>query len=252
MDHFVSVLPTVLACAAALFAGGLVKGVISLGLPMVALPVMMTVVDVRVAVAMLLVPVFLSNLIQGLQGEGTVALTKRFAALLVMLSIGTLIGTALFAMLSKTTLLLVIGPLTIVLATASLLQPDLAIPPRAEKWLGPPVGLASGVIGGMSTFFGPLLTIYVVGLHLPRDTFVKAIGLLYIVAAGFMLVGAAAHGTTGPLLLALSLLGMLPVYLGMAIGQRIRHRIDPKLFRLLVLGVIWITGANMIRQGLGF
>jgi uncharacterized membrane protein YfcA len=49
----------------------------------------------------------------------------------------------------------------------------------------------------------------------------------------------------------MSTLGMLPVYAGMAIGQRIRSRIDQKLFRILVLGVIWITGANMIRQGLG-
>jgi uncharacterized membrane protein YfcA len=52
--------------------------------------------------------------------------------------------------------------------------------------------------------------------------------------------------------MAMSVLGMVPVYLGMMIGQRIRSRIDQKAFRILVLGVIWITGANMIRSGLGY
>lgn len=252
MDQFVSALPTMLVCAAALLAGGLVKGVVSLGLPIVALPLMMTVVDVPVAVGMLIVPVLLSNVIQAAQGEGTMALTKRFAPLLAALTVGTLIGTALFAALDRNTLLLTIGPISILFATASLLQPDLKITPAAERWLAVPVGLLSGIVGGMSTLFGPLLSIYVVGLHLPRDTFVKVLGMLYVLAAAVMLVGAVSQRTVGPLLLAMSVIGIVPVYLGMMIGQHIRSRIDQKVFRILVLAVIWITGANMIRSGLGY
>jgi uncharacterized membrane protein YfcA len=45
---------------------------------------------------------------------------------------------------------------------------------------------------------------------------------------------------------------MIPVYLGMLIGQRIRQYINPAHFQMLVLGVVWLTGANMIRVGLGF
>lgn len=45
---------------------------------------------------------------------------------------------------------------------------------------------------------------------------------------------------------------MIPVYLGMPIGQRLRRHINPDRFRLLVLGVVWLTGANLIRMGLGF
>jgi uncharacterized membrane protein YfcA len=252
MDQLVPALPTLLVCAGALLAGGLVKGVTSLGLPIVALPLMMTVVEVPVAVGTLIVPVLLSNLIQAAQGEGTVALARRFAPLLIALSIGTLIGTTLFALLSRSTLLLTLGPISMLFATASLLQPDLRISPMAERRLALPVGLLSGIVGGMSTLFGPLLSIYVVGLHLPRDTFVKVLGMLYVLAAAVMLVGALSQGTVGPALMAMSVLGMVPVYLGMMIGQRIRSRIDQKAFRILVLGVIWITGANMIRSGLGY
>jgi uncharacterized membrane protein YfcA len=252
MDQLVSALPTLLVCAAALFAGGLVKGVTSLGLPIVALPLMMTVVEVPVAVGTLIVPVFLSNMIQAAQGEGTTVLARRFAPLLIALGVGTLLGTMLFALLSRSTLLLTLGPISMLFATASLLQPDLKISPAGERFLAVPIGLLSGVVGGMSTLFGPLLSIYVVGLHLPRDTFVKVLGMLYVLAAAVMLVGTLWQGTVGPTLMATSVLGMIPVWLGMAMGARIRSRIDQKTFRILVLGVIWITGANMIRSGLGY
>jgi uncharacterized membrane protein YfcA len=49
-----------------------------------------------------------------------------------------------------------------------------------------------------------------------------------------------------------SALGMIPVHVGMLIGQRIRHRIDPNRFQFVVLAAVWLTGANLIRMGLGF
>ena len=35
-------------------------------------------------------------------------------------------------------------------------------------------------------------------------------------------------------------------------GQRIRRYVDPERFRLIVLAVVWLTGANLIRTGLGW
>jgi uncharacterized membrane protein YfcA len=97
-----------------------------------------------------------------------------------------------------------------------------------------------------------LLAGYVVGLRLPRETFIKTISMVYVCAAVFLLVGGVTHGYATPLLLLISTVGMVPVYFGMRVGARIRHRIDPEKFRILVLGAVWLTGANMIRLGLGY
>jgi hypothetical protein len=252
MDEFLSQLPATVACTAALMAAGTVKGIISLGLPLVGLPLLMFAVDVPTAIGLLMVPLVVSNLIQAIEGPGTLALIRRFWLLLVCLAAGTLVGTRLFAALDRDVLLLTIGPLAIVMATASMLQPNLAIAPRTERWLGPVIGFAAGVIGGMSSLFGPILALYVVGLRLPRDVFVKAIALHYVTAASFLLLGGAAQGWAGPRVLLLSALGMVPVYVGMRIGIRIRKRVDPERFRLAVLCVVWLTGANMVRLGLGY
>src|SRR5687767_2263886 len=245
-------LPIILACAVALLLSGLVKGILSLGLPLVGMPLLTLVVDVPTAVAILMIPLVLSNLIQAVEGRGTLPMLKRFWPLIICLIGGTFIGTALFAALDRQVLLLTVGVLAIVLSTFSILQPHVTISRRLEPWLGPPIGFVSGVIGGMSTLFGPLLAVYVVGLKLPRDDFVKAISLLYLIAALCLTLGGTAQGTAGAKELTWSALGMIPVYLGMLIGQRVRRHINPDQFRILVLGVVWLTGANLIRMRFGY
>jgi uncharacterized protein len=252
MDQFLPLLPTILGCLIALVLAGVVKGVVSLGLPLTALPVLMLVVDVPAAINLLAVPIVLSNLLQAFEGGGTRAMLRRFWLTMICLAVGTLVGTALFAALDQKVLLLSIGSFAVFFAIIALLQPHLVIPPTAERWLGPPVGFISGVIGGMSALFGPVLATYVVGLRLPPLLFVKAISILYVTAASMLLVGNIWHGTTGPRDIAISVLAMIPVYVGMLLGRRIRHRLDPEKFQLLVLLVVLVTGANMIRGGLGW
>jgi uncharacterized membrane protein YfcA len=245
-------LPILLGCAAALVLSGVVKGVLSLGLPLIGMPLLTLFVELQTAVSVLMIPLVLSNLIQAVEGRGTMVMLKRFWPVIVCLIAGTFVGTALFAALDRQVLLLTVGILAIVMSTASILQPHVAVSRRAEPWLGPPVGLASGIIGGMSTLFGPLLAVYVVGLRLPRDDFVKAISLLYLIAAICLTLGGTAQGMAGPKELTWSAVAMIPVYGGMLIGQRVRRYINPDQFRLLVLGVVWLTGANLIRMGLGY
>jgi uncharacterized membrane protein YfcA len=252
MQDLVSWLPIILACGVALLLAGVVKGILAIGLPLVGMPLLTLIVELPTAIAILMVPLVLSNLLQAIEGRGTLAMLKRFWPLIICLIGGTFIGTALFAALERHVLLLIVGGLAITLATASILQPQVVIPRQKEAWLGPGIGLVAGVIGGMSTLFGPLLTVYVVGLKLSRDDFVKAISILFTIASVCLMLGGMTQGTASATDLTWSAVAMIPVYLGMLIGQRIRRYINPDRFRLLVLGVVWLTGANLIRMGLGF
>lgn len=243
-------LPIILACTVALAAGGAIKGLISIGLPLVGLPLLMLAVDVPTAVNLLMVPIMASNLVQAVDGADTWPILKRFLPIQIPLAIGTFLGTALLATLDQHVLLLAVGGFTIVFAALGLMQPRLVIPPAAERWLGPPVGFVSGVIGGMSTLFGPVLTLFMVGLKLPPNVFVKAISILYTTAGGFLMISGAAHGTASGRDMLLSAAGMIPVYGGMLLGQRLRNRLDAERFRFLVLITVLITGANMLRTGL--
>jgi uncharacterized membrane protein YfcA len=252
MHDILPLLPVILACFAALLTAGIVKGVIAVGLPLVGLPLLMLSVDVQTGISLLIVPLILSNLIQAIEGEGTGAIFRRFWPLLLALVVGTFIGTALFSFLNHDWLLLAIGVLAITFSMIGFLTPGLAVPARFERMLNGPIGLASGIIGGLSTLYGPILAIYLTGLNLPRDLFVKVISIFYTVAAAALLASGASQGGTGWHEFLLSCLTMIPVYGGMLIGQRIRHLVNPDAFRKLVLGIVWLTGANLIRMGLGY
>ena len=244
--------PVVIVCIAAFVAGGFVKGVVSIGMPLAALPLFTFVIDVPAAVSLLLIPILVSNMAQGFEGPGTTALLRRFLPLIIGLSIGTFIGSAMLAWLDQKHLLLLVGGFAGAAAIISLANPRLTVPANAERWVSAPVGLASGVIGGMSTLFGPVLTVYLIGLKVTREDFVKGMSLLYLVGVVCLLIGGVTQKTTGAFELVLSALGVIPVYAGMLMGRAVRKRIDPDVFRKLVLGFLLLTGANMVRQGLGF
>src|SRR3954462_7525601 len=105
MQEIAAWLPTIFACAVALLLSGVVKGILSVGLPLVGMPLLTLVVDVKTAVAILMIPLVLSNLIQAIEGRGTLAMIKRFWPLIIFLIGGTFAGTALFAALDRNVLL---------------------------------------------------------------------------------------------------------------------------------------------------
>jgi len=125
-------------------------------------------------------------------------------------------------------------------------RPEVVISPRLERWLGPLVGLLAGVLGGASSLFGPPLIIFLVGLKLGKDDFVSAVGFLYL-CGGFPLVASLLmHGIMGREELLFSAAAVLPVGIGILIGQRLRERLGGPLFARLILGFMLLLAASLI------
>ena len=70
----------VIACAIAMIAGGTVKGVVGIGLPLVALPVMATFIPIPKAIALLLLPSFVTSVWQTFQGGLFTAIGEEILA----------------------------------------------------------------------------------------------------------------------------------------------------------------------------
>src|SRR4051812_29235515 len=81
------------ATLAAIFVlGGIVKGVVGVGLPLVLIPLLAPFLDMPVAVALLTVPMIATNIGQAAESGHTFAVIRRLAPMLLMLVIGTLLG----------------------------------------------------------------------------------------------------------------------------------------------------------------
>ena len=252
MDSFVDVGATaLLACAIAMVAGGTVKGVVGIGLPLVSLPVMATFIPIPKAIALLLLPSFATSVWQTFRGGLFIPSARRFWPLLLGMAIGTPISVRMLASFDVKVLYLILG--TIVSVFATLLHRRLVLPvsPRAEPWAGPVVGAASGLVGGLSMLFGPVYAMYLAGLRLGKEQFVAVIALANVWATIVLATSMARVNLFGGTDFAASLLALIPSFGGLAVGQWPRGQINEDRFRKTLAVVLFVIGLNLIRKALG-
>ncbi|MGI9311415.1 MAG: sulfite exporter TauE/SafE family protein [bacterium] len=239
-------------CALALACGGLIKGALGVGTPLLTVPLMALVLPPQTAVMVMALPVVAANLWQAARAPRVDHVVARFWPTFAAILVGTWIGIGILARIDERALLIVVGVAVIGFAALQGSNRQLRIPARMEKVAGAGFGFASGVIGGISSFFGPMLIAYLVALQtLGKDQFVGAISFLYI---GAVLPWAIALYLTGLLdhrLLALSALAVAPVALGMALGRRLRRRISERRFERLIVTVLIGSGCVILWRALG-
>ena len=242
-------LPILLWCAFALTCGGLIKGALGVGTPLLTVPLMALVLPPQTAVALMAIPVVVANLWQVAQVGRVGNVVGRFWPVFAAILVGTWAGVNVLTRIDEAALLVIVGVAVIVFALLQGSGRKLHIPASAEKPAGLAFGLASGVIGGISSFFGPMLIIYLVSLqNLGKDQFIGSISFLYISAvlpwtAALYFAGI----LDGPLLL-YSTAAAAPVALGMLVGQRLRGSISEARFQRLILVILLCSGGVILAR----
>lgn len=241
---------TLAVIAVAFIFGGLSKGFIGFGLPLVSIPVCATVVSVPLAIALTAAPILVSNLYQTFHGGRQGIVARRFWPYLVTLIAGVLIGAQILARADHETILVIVGSLLLIFVTAQFfdIKPD--IPSKAERRLNPIIGFIAGLLGGVSSMFGPIAITYLVALKLPKDLFISTIGLFYLTGIVPLYVTLVVTGVISRDEIIASVLVCIPLYVGLWFGTWLRGRMSQELFQRALLIALVIISLNMIRGGL--
>lgn len=234
--------------AAGLFAGGFSKGAIGLGLPPIATPIVAMVTDVPTAVGLMAVPIVISNGWQAVSGGLLVASARRFRMVLIAIPPGVIIGGTILSLGDPELLFGLLGVIVAAFAALSLLRPGLRLPEGMESRLSVPVGLAAGLLGGLSSLFAPVLAAFMLSLRLKPDEFVSGLGLMFFTGGVTLALVTAGFGTLSIHGWLTALLAIVPVLLGQIAGQALRPHINPDIFRRIVLGVLLLIGLNLLRR----
>lgn len=225
-----------------LLAGG-IKGLIGVGLPTVAIALLLNVMPLREAMPLIVLPAIVTNIWQAFVGGRLLVLIRRFWPLLLLLVVGTWIGVGILAGSNQHLLVALFGVILIIYALLGLFHPIPNPPGRIEPWLTPPIGFVNGILNGLTGSYILPGTLYLQSLRLPRDELIQAMGLVYLVASsalGFSLTG---HNVMGWQQAAVSAGALLPAMIGYAAGQHYRRRMPEEQFRrvffigLLCLGL---------------
>ncbi|CAN5224745.1 sulfite exporter TauE/SafE family protein [soil metagenome] len=231
---------------AGLAFAGLAKGATGRGLPLVATPILATVFGPRMAVVIVTIPIFAANSLLLAQGWRRMGVLRGMGPIIAASALGTIVGVQLLALLDQRAFALLIAAMVLVF----LLRGDRLIgdDPRTRRAriLGPVVGLVGGILQGTTSIASPLVGSYFHTLRLePRD-FVVVLAAVFEMNAVIQVVGYAMLGLFTPEVLALGLMGLVPTLLALMAGIELRGRLDPALFRRLIVVLLVGSVVNLL------
>lgn len=236
------------AISAAFVAAGFVKGVVGMGLPIVAMAVLSLFLAPAAAAAMLVVPSLVTNVWQLMAGPALGRLVRRLATMLVGVALGTLLTIDVLTARSGYTSA-ALGAILVSYGLFGLFAPQFTVAPRAEPWLSPVIGLLTGLLTGVTGVFGMPAVPYLSSLGLATEDLIQALGLSFTVSTVALAVGLMVGGQFGLSVALSSLLAVIPALLGMLIGSRVRSKMQPETFRrwflvgLVLLGIYTLLRA---------
>ncbi len=229
----------------AVLFGGLIKGIIGFGMPMVALPIIAFILPATKAIMILCAPIFITNFIQMKIKEGITS--YRFLPMLLSLVLGLLIGARLILEIKLNTITQIIAIAVIFVAVINSLGLQIKnINKNWERTITMIIGFFSGILGGLSSFYGPPMLAYLVALNLKKETFVRVVSTMYFIGS-FPLYGSLMYygiGTVNDLYF--SILLIIPALIGQQVGARIRYSISEDKFRIFVLIILFILGFSLL------
>ncbi|MHA7854672.1 sulfite exporter TauE/SafE family protein [Marinobacter shengliensis] len=232
--------------AAVFVLAGLVKGITGLGLPPIALGLLTTTLGLHSAVAMVLLPALVSNLIQASIGGRLVAIIRRIWHFLIasMLTVG--IGSFGLRHLDSGLLSLLLGCMMMLYASANLLGVVFTISASRERSAGLLFGTASGLVTGLtgsSAVPGPF---YLHALGFERDEFVQALGIVFTLSTLGLAVALVGQGVFTLDLSLASGLAVIPAMLGMKVGHALRRHFSVEAFKYLFLTMVFVIGLTLV------
>ena len=227
---------------------GISKSGFGAGFGSMAVPLMALAVTVPQAAAMLMPVLLVMDML------GLAAFRKHFDIKLLRFLLpwglaGTLVGTFSFKLLDPRLVAGMVGVFTLLFLAQRLLFPPKPDSPHPPKWLGAVLTTLSGFTSFIAHTGGPPVNAYVIPMRLPPLVFAATMSAFFTALNLSKWIPYAWLGLldTRNMATSVALLPFAPI--GVWVGVRLAHRIEPTLFyRLMYIGM-FLTGTKLVWDG---
>jgi hypothetical protein len=239
--------------------GGLVTGVNGFGYSVIGTGLMAIVLEPRVAVVVMILPILGANLslVRELDREGLQTCAERFWPFVATALVGTVVGMSLLSRVPTRPLAFVLG--LFVFGFLGFTQERYPLP--GEGWVRANVsdtvgvkfalGLVSGLVFG-ATNVGVQVIAYLQSLDLDHRTFVGVVAMVFLGISSVRIVAAGLLGLyEGGGLLLLSAVAAVPGLVGVSVGKRLRPRLARTTRRVTMFGLLAFIGVRLLMRGAG-
>ena len=217
---------TVIALAVLTLAG-LVHGVLGMGFPMVATPLLALQGDLRQAVIATLLPTIAVNLVNIARGGRWTHSIGTHWPLVLLVPLGTVLGTFLLMSVDPVPLQLVLAAVIVLYLTQNQLPPGLfGWVGRRPKLAYGVFGLGAGLLAGSVNVMVPLLVILCLELAMGKLAMIQVLNLCFLTGKLVQMATLAALGTVGVSDLAIYLPHTAVALAALWLGFHLRDRLD--------------------------
>lgn len=233
-------------------AAYLIKGVVGMGGPLLAVPFIASITSVEHAVVVLSLGNMVSNgwLLwehrSGARGTGFVMIP-----FLSMGTAATIAGTWLLTEVDDRILSVIIALVIVGYIWRYLADPDFALKRETVRWTAAPMGVVGGGLLGATGTAGPLIATYLHAIRLGRSSFVHMMSVTFLVFGLIQLVTLVVLGAFTPERTEQAVLAIALVTVMTAIGIRIGRRLNQKGFELVVLALLAFAAGRLLLSALG-
>ena len=231
----------VLVAVVFLFAGA-IKGLIGFGLPTVSIAIIATFLGLIEAMALMLFPSLVTNLLQGFVGRYLIRLIRRCWAMFMFGAFFVWLTSSLLSTWNPVWLTIALGVVVTFYGLSGFYSFKFPSPGSNEPWISPFVGLVSGGITGLTGVFVVPAIGYLQALRLERDELIQAMGLWFTIATLSLAFALQDHGILSGELGLLSLMAVLPALLGMWVGRTLRPKLSESAFKRLFFVGLTLLG----------
>lgn len=234
------------------FFAGMVKGLVGLGLPTLAMGLLTVFMPPLGAASLLLVPSLATNVWQAVTGPSL----RRTCRRLWPMGLGIVAGTWWSVLPALGTASGIARPAlgAVLLTYAAVGLLDLRLPTvtgRHEGWLSALAGYLTGTVTAATGVFVLPAVPYLQALRLPKDDLVQALGLSFTLSTLALGLHLSLRTPLAAAELALSAAAVLPAVLGMLAGQKARAMLSEQRFRLVFFVGLALLGLHMLAGSLG-
>ncbi|MEM7742737.1 MAG: sulfite exporter TauE/SafE family protein [Pseudomonadota bacterium] len=226
------------------------KGVTGLGFSTVCLAPLALTVGLKETLPLLLIPSVVSNILVMVGAGSFGAACGRFWPMLLTTVPGVIVGLWLLASVDGVAAGAALGVVLILWCAFAFAKPEMRLPARLERPLSPASGLLTGIVNGLTGSQVMPSMPFLMSLSLPRDVFLQAINLSFTLSSLVMAVGLTRLGLMTLDAVVISTCGIACVWIGIRLGSRIRHKLSPDQFRLMVLAMLCVMGLTLIARAL--
>ena len=232
--------------AIAFLLGGILKGAVGAGSPVIAVPILSMLYGVPFAVSVFVLPNLVSNLWQGWQYRNYLVSPKFAAVFALSGAVGAGVGSVLLSALPADFLMRIVAFVVLGYVAFRLTRPNWRLSDGLANRLVAPAGFIGGILQGAGGISAPVSVTFMNALKMERAAFIATISIFFVAMSAVQIPTLISLGILTQDRLLFSVFALIPLLGGMPIGAWIARHVDAAVFDKVVLALLFVVALKLI------